>query len=128
MIASYQLPNYWTWKVFLCVIEDDCTIQDVYDFYKLKHSLDFSGIETAVPCCLIDEHSMSAVICLKNWKKSNFNISLLVHEVMHLLIAISDVSGCEMNNHTTECWAYSMQSFIETILDVLDEKEKARCS
>ncbi len=129
MIASFQMPNYWTWKIFVCTVEDEDSPESIIDFYKDQYSVDFSDLEADAPCCLVNEESLVAAICLKNWKKDNFNIGLLSHEVVHLLIAISSATGCEMNNHTTECWAYAMQSFVETILDMLDKKgEIEQCS
>ena len=128
MIASYQLPNYWTWKVFLCVVDDgdSCSGSDIAELYKRNHSIDFTEVAAPPPCCLIDDESMCAVICLKGWSRDNYHVGLIAHELMHLMIAISASTNCEMSNHTTECWAYTLESFMETILDILEEKEKER--
>ena len=65
---------------------------------------------------------MVGIVCLKGWKFDSYNVGILTHETLHLLIDISYVCGCEMNIHTTECWAYAMNSFIETFIDVLNTK------
>jgi len=127
MISSYQMPNYWTWRVFLCVCDGGEKIDDVVDYYNSHHGSSFikSGSDKA-PCCLHDDEHMTAVVCINDWKFDPFHVGIVAHEVFHLLTCISAVCECPMNIATTECWAYTMSSFVETFIEVLNNRSKKK--
>lgn len=124
MIRSYQMPNYWTWKIFLCTIDDDLA-ENVEAYYNESEGTAFhETFNDRCSFCLCDEDEMIGVVCIRKWELTSYKIGLLVHEIMHLLICISHKCECPININTTECWAYTIDSFVDTFIDVL-EKEKA---
>lgn len=123
MIKSHQMPNYWSWKIYLCVAPS-ATLQDIVKHFNRKEGthLILDGANGQPPCFISDENEQIGIICIDEWTFDAHHISVLTHELMHLIITISEACHCEINEHTTECWAYTMDSFIEMFINILNEK------
>lgn len=44
-----------------------------------------------------------------------------MHELLHLMIYISNVNKCEISLVTSECWAYFIGYMTELMLEILKE-------
>ncbi len=121
MIHSYQIPNQWTWKIFLCFADAHESLKEISQFYNENENMhineDFDG---ECPCCIYDRKNLIAIVCINEWKFDIQHIGDLSHEVIHMIICISEECGCPINIHTTECWAYAYDTFIETFLEILN--------
>ncbi len=125
MIHSYELPNYWTWKIFLCINDANESLKKIAEYYNEFHDTNINeSIDGESPCCLYDSENLTAIICINEWKMDAYHVGVIAHEVMHLLVCISEVCECPINMHTSECWAYTMNSFMETFIELLNKNEK----
>lgn len=107
------------------MLDKDETLKNVVDIYDSKYGLSFKkDIEGKAPCCLYDNDNLTAAICIDEWQFDSAHIGALAHEILHLIICISDACECPINMHTSECWAYAYTTFIETFLDILGKEEK----
>lgn len=123
MIRSHRMSNYWSWKIYLC-FAPDATLQDILKHFNKKEKMHLisENLDGRPPCFISDENEQIGIICLDEWKFDAYHVSVLSHELMHLIITISEVCHCEINEYTTECWAYTMDSFIESFISILNEK------
>lgn len=109
------------------------SLGEIAKYYNAHHQTKISeSLQGQSPCCIYDNDNLTAIICIDGWKNESQDIGNLTHEVLHLLICISHVCECPINIHTSECWAYAMNSFVETFLEILNthhlkkEKKNAR--
>lgn len=123
MIRSHRMSNYWSWKIYLCVAPD-ATLQDILKYFNKKEGLHLSSsdYDTKPPCFISEEHEQVGIICINEWKFDAYHVGVIAHELMHLIITISEVCHCDINDYTTECWAYTMDSFMESFINVLNKK------
>jgi hypothetical protein len=90
MLKYFQLPNYWMWKVYLCVTDEKS--DTIVECFKECEGIDLSDVAEEAPCCIIDESNLIGVVCLSDWVNDESHIGVLTHELMHLIIAISTVT------------------------------------
>ena len=105
------------------------SLGEIAKYYNEHHQTEISeDLQGQSPCCVYDNDNLTAIICIDEWKNDSQHIGYLAHEVLHLLICISHVCECPINIYTSECWAYAMNSFLETFLEILNthhlKKEK----
>ena len=121
MIHSYQVPNYWTWKIFLCVTDEDESLSEIAKYYNNKYGFHINeGLDGESPCCMYDNEDLIAIVCINKWEFNSYYLGTLAHEILHMLICISYTCECPINVHTSECWAYTMNSFMETFVEILN--------
>lgn len=122
MIHNYQLPNYWTWQVFLCVNDGNESLKEIAQYYNKKFDAGIGeNLTGESPCCLYSTDNLIAIICINDWDFDAYHVGIISHEILHMLICISYACECPINMHTSECWAYTMNSFMDTFLDVLNK-------
>lgn len=125
MIFSYELHNTWCWRIYLCSVSGSSDFKDILNYYNEHEDTNFkSTLEGDPPCFISDESRRIGIVCVKNWKFDPDHISDLTHELMHLVISISESSSCPVDNHTTECWAYFIDSLMHESLDYLTKRKK----
>lgn len=52
------------------------------------------------------------------------NISICVHELIHLMVYISNISGCPINLETSECWSYFIGNMTQMMIEILNQHFK----
>ena len=90
MLKYYQMPNYWMWKVFVCVSDED--VSSISECFLKSEGIDVSSVMEDPPCCVVDTDSQSAIIVLKDWSDDSMHTGVLAHELVHLIIAIGETS------------------------------------
>lgn len=133
MITTYEFPNQWNWRLFLAIVDDE-ELNDILIHLNEKEGCDFSLNEDekiCPPCFASESDSLIGVICINKFTFTPKDIMLVIHELTHMMIMISEVNGCQINDSTTECWAYFMGNMTQMILEILnshnlDNKPKRR--
>lgn len=126
MITTYEFPNQWNWRLFLAICEEDEGLNDVLHHLNEKEGCDFSIDENETvepPCYASESDSLIGVICINKFSKTPKDIMLCIHELTHMMIMISEVNGCPVNDSTTECWAYFMGNMTQMLLEILFSHE-----
>lgn len=121
MITTYEFPNQWNWRIFLAICNNDENINDIVFHLNNKEKCYFNNkianIDT--PCFICDPENLIGVICINNFQLNSKDVSICVHELIHLMIYISNISGCEINLNTSECWAYFIGSMTQMMIEIL---------
>lgn len=69
-----------------------------------------------------DGNSLGHVIALSKWRNSPANVAILVHEALHVTHSILSDRGVELNDDTSEAFAYLLDSLVRRCLERLNKK------
>ena len=121
MITTYEFPNQWNWRIFLAICDDEENINDIVFHLNNKEKCYFNNkiANINTPCFICDPENLIGVVCINNFQLNSKDISICVHELIHLMIYISNISGCEINLNTSECWAYFIGSMTQMMIEIL---------
>ena len=121
MITTYEFPNQWNWRIFLAICDNEENINDIVFHLNNKEKCYFNNkiANINTPCFICDPENLIAVVCINNFQLNSKDISICVHELIHLMIYISNISGCEINLNTSECWAYFIGSMTQMMIEIL---------
>lgn len=121
MITTYEFPNQWNWRIFLAICNNDENINDIVFHLNNKEKCYFNNkiVNIDTPCFICDPENLIGVICINNFQLNSKDVSICVHELIHLMIYISNISGCEINLNTSECWAYFIGSMTQMMIEIL---------
>lgn len=121
MITTYEFPNQWNWRIFLAICNNDENINDIVFHLNNKEKCYFNNkiANINTPCFVCDSENLIGVICINNFQLNSKDVSICVHELIHLMIYISNISGCEINLNTSECWAYFIGSMTQMMIEIL---------
>ena len=121
MITTYEFPNQWNWRIFLAICDNEENINDIVFHLNNKEKCFFNNKSANVntPCFICDPENLIGVVCINNFQLNSKDISICVHELIHLMIYISNISGCEINLNTSECWAYFIGSMTQMMIEIL---------
>lgn len=126
MITTYEFPNQWNWRLFLAICDDDECLNDILFHLNEKEKCNFSIDENetiSLPCFASESDSLIGVICINEFTFTPRDIMYCIHELTHMMIMISEINGCPVNDSTTECWAYFMGSMTQMILEILNSHD-----
>lgn len=125
MITTYEFPNQWNWRIFLGICDDNESIEDVIIHLNIKENCKFETTDSSnnvdAPCFVCDPKNLIGIVCINEFKLNSMNISICVHELIHLMVYISNISGCNINLNTSECWAYFMGSMTQMMIEILNQ-------
>lgn len=121
MITTYEFPNQWNWRIFLAICDNEENINDIVFHLNNKEKCYFNNkiANINTPCFICDPENLIGVVCINNFQLNSKDISICVHELIHLMIYISNISGCEINLNTSECWAYFIGSMTQMMIEIL---------
>ena len=121
MITTYEFPNQWNWRIFLAICDNEENINDIVFHLNNKEKCYFNNkiANINTPCFICDPENLIGVVCINNFQLNSKYISICVHELIHLMIYISNISGCEINLNTSECWAYFIGSMTQMMIEIL---------
>ena len=121
MITTYEFPNQWNWRIFLAICDNEENINDIVFHLNNKEKCYFNNkiANINTPCFICDPENLIGVVCIHNFQLNSKDISICVHELIHLMIYISNISGCEINLNTSECWAYFIGSMTQMMIEIL---------
>ena len=121
MITTYEFPNQWNWRIFLAICDDEENINDIVFHLNNKEKCYFNNkiANINTPCFICGPENLIGVVCINNFQLNSKDISICVHELIHLMIYISNISGCEINLNTSECWAYFIGSMTQMMIEIL---------
>lgn len=121
MITTYEFPNQWNWRIFLAICDNEENINDIVFHLNNKEKCYFNNKIANInsPCFICDPENLIGVVCINNFQLNSKDISICVHELIHLMIYISNISGCEINLNTSECWAYFIGSMTQMMIEIL---------
>jgi hypothetical protein len=123
MITTYEFPNQWNWRLFLAINDDGESLNDILNHLNEKEGCEFllnDDDEISPPCFAAEKDSLIGVICIDKFTFTPKGVMLVIHELTHMMIVISEVNGCQINDATTECWAYFMGNMTQMILEILN--------
>jgi hypothetical protein len=126
MITSYEFPNQWNWRIFLIICNENENITDVLKHLKEKENckIDEETINIEAPCFVCNTKDLIGGICINDFDFNAKDVSICVHELVHLMIYISETNKCEINLVTSECWAYFMGYMTELMIEILNNHFK----
>ena len=121
MITTYEFPNQWNWRIFLAICDNEENINDIVFHLNNTEKCYFNNTIANIntPCFICDPENLIGVVCINNFQLNSKDISICVHELIHLMIYISNISGCEINLNTSECWAYFIGSMTQMMIEIL---------
>ena len=121
MITTYEFPNQWNWRIFLAICDNEENINDIVFHLNNKEKCYFNNkiANINAPCFICEPENLIGVVCINNFQLNSKDISICVHELIHLMIYISNISGCEINLNTSECWAYFIGSMTQMMIEIL---------
>ena len=121
MITTYEFPNQWNWRIFLAICDNEENINVIVFHLNNKEKCYFNNkiANINTPCFICDPENLIGVVCINNFQLNSKDISICVHELIHLMIYISNISGCEINLNTSECWAYFIGSMTQMMIEIL---------
>ena len=121
MITTYEFPNQWNWRIFLAICDNEENINDIVFHLNNKEKCYFNNkiANINTPCFICDPENLIGVVCINNFQLNSKDISICVHELIHLMLYISNISGCEINLNTSECWAYFIGSMTQMMIEIL---------
>ena len=122
MITTYEFPNQWKWRIFLAICDNEENINDIGFHLNNKEKCYFNNkiANINTPCFICDPENLIGVVCINNFQLNSKDISICVHELIHLMIYISNISGCEINLNTS--------SLNQITLSTLKRKKGAKTS
>lgn len=123
MITTYEFPNQWNWRLFIAICSENENLNDILIHLNENEGCLFSINEiheSKFPCFICNNDELNGVICINEYNFTPKDIMYCVHELTHMMINISEVNDCPINNQTTECWAYFMGSMIQMIIEILN--------
>lgn len=62
------------------------------------------------------------ILWMNKVPNTNLHMSILAHEIMHLVEFLFLTIGIEHHDCTSEVWAYQYQHYFKQIIDLLDKK------
>ena len=122
MITTYEFPNQWNWRLFLAINDDGESLNDILNHLNEKEGCEFllnDDDEISPPCFAAEKDSLIGVICIDKFTFTPKDVMFVIHELTHMMIVISEVNGCKINDATTECWAYFMGNMTQMLLEIL---------
>lgn len=125
MITTYEFPNQWNWRIFLGICNNNEKVDDIINHLNKKEKCNFKGEHetdnVCAPCFICDPKNLIGIICINKFELNSMNISICVHELIHLMIYISNISGCPINFETSECWAYFIGNMTHMMVEILNQ-------
>ena len=115
-------PSVMVIKFSICIFCDNAeNITDIVFHLNNKEKCSFNNkiANINTPCFICDPENLIGVVCINNFQLNSKDISICVHELIHLMIYISNISGCEINLNTSECWAYFIGSMTQMMIEIL---------
>ena len=124
------IPNQYERDIYLVLSDESfydvvTLLNDNYGF-GWKDGVDFTKDDTlSAPCTIVNDETFKIVIILDKFDGSVKCYSNLAHELYHVMTHISSVTDAEMNDTTTEHWAYFLSFYMDICGQVLNEHLKA---
>lgn len=120
------IPNQYEYQILLVLSTESfhniCKkLNKEYDF-DYREGIDYNrNEEITIPCCIANDEKRICAIILNEYSNSVFDQTSLAHELFHISTIISDNIGLQINQETTEAWAYFMSFYLKICLECLNE-------
>jgi hypothetical protein len=133
VIVWELIPNQYDFEVYLCLSDENAT--ETYGVLNSKYELGFipgedfdNTLDHVDSSCIANFELRKAVILLNKFDNTVEDQSHLVHELFHLVTIIAHNIHTEINQTTTECWAYLIDFYYKLCMLSLTEhlKDKSK--
>ena len=123
------IPNQYERDIYLVLSDesfyDVVTLLNNNYGFGWKDGVDFTKDDKlSAPCTIANDETFKIVIILDKFDGSVKCYSNIAHELYHVMTHISNSVNAEMNDLTTEHWAYFLSFYMDICGQVLNEHLK----
>jgi len=120
------IPNQYEYKILLVLSQDSfhniCTkLNKQYDFGYREGVDYYKNDPISIPCCIANDENRICAIILNEYNNTIYDQTTIAHELFHVMTCISTNIGLNMNQETTEAWAYFISFYLKVCLECLNE-------